>query len=59
MDALSTQAVSVLLGLVVGLRLRRLIRGLFTLTALAGRISSPLLTGVGPKKMQNAFPGGQ
>jgi hypothetical protein len=30
-----------------------------TLTALAGRISSPRLAGVGPKKMQNAFPVGQ
>ena len=27
--------------------------------ALAGRISSPRLMGVGPKKMQNALPGGQ
>ena len=30
-----------------------------TLTALAGRISEPRLIGVGPKKMQNAEPGGQ
>lgn len=30
-----------------------------TLTALAGRISFPRLTGVRPKKMQNALPGGQ
>ena len=30
-----------------------------TFTALAGRISSPRLAGVGPKKMQNAWPGGQ
>src|SRR5262245_21275505 len=30
-----------------------------TLTGLAGRISSPRLAGVGPKKMQNAEPGGQ
>lgn len=36
MDALYMQAVSVLLGLVVGLWLRRLVRGLFTLVALAG-----------------------
>ncbi len=30
-----------------------------TPTALAGRISLPRLIGVGPKKMQNALPGGQ
>ena len=30
-----------------------------TVTGLAGRISSPLLAGVGPKKMQNARPTGQ
>jgi hypothetical protein len=30
-----------------------------TLTGLAGRISDPVLAGVGPKKMQNALPGGQ
>jgi hypothetical protein len=30
-----------------------------TFTGLAGRISSPRLAGVGPKKMQNARPGGQ
>lgn len=30
-----------------------------TLTGLAGLISSPRLAGVGPKKMQKAFPGGQ
>src|SRR5262249_35738805 len=30
-----------------------------TLTGLAGRISLPRLAGVGPKKMQNAWPGGQ
>jgi len=30
-----------------------------TLTGLAGRISSPRLEGVGPKKMQKAAPGGQ
>src|SRR5439155_22952228 len=30
-----------------------------TFTALAGRISSPVLAGVRPKKMQNALPGGQ
>ena len=30
-----------------------------TLTGLAGRHSSPRLAGVGPKKMQNARPGGQ
>src|SRR5205823_14177077 len=30
-----------------------------TLTGLAGRISPPRLIGVGPKKMQNARPGGQ
>jgi len=29
------------------------------LTALAARISSPRLAGVGPKKMQKACPGGQ
>lgn len=36
MDSLYMQAVSVLLGLVVGLWLRRLVRRLFTLIALAG-----------------------
>ena len=30
-----------------------------TVTGLAGRISSPLLMGVGPKNMQKALPGGQ
>src|SRR5262249_44308159 len=30
-----------------------------TLTGLAGRISAPRLAGVGPKKTQNAWPGGQ
>ena len=30
-----------------------------TLTALAGRISSPRLAGVGPQKRHNALPGGQ
>ena len=30
-----------------------------TFTGLAGLISSPLLAGVGPKKMQKALPGGQ
>jgi len=30
-----------------------------TFTGLAGRISSPRLAGVGPKKMQKAWPGGQ
>jgi hypothetical protein len=30
-----------------------------TFTGLAGRTSSPRLAGVGPKKMQNAWPGGQ
>ncbi len=30
-----------------------------TFTGLAGLISFPRLAGVGPKKMQNAWPGGQ
>jgi hypothetical protein len=43
MDTFYMQAVAVLLGLVVGLWLRRLVRGLFTLTALAGVLALVLI----------------
>jgi hypothetical protein len=43
MDALYTQAVAVLLGLIVGLWLRRLLRGLIMLIVLAGITALVLL----------------